>query len=466
MSATYAGIPLCQTTPEVRAWVERHAKLSEFREFNWHASPPTILHGLTYFQHTEAYVPLRLNTLRWPSGASRWGTYHFLATDEQLEEIRAEVYGEEPDPVTTSPKKLILHGSGETITADDMFLLPPRPLSDIPSWITTANKLWLCTLVDWRYYWNQDHCGELAAEDVGTWDKLLEFLRTRTGFDTDSWDCPSVDAAWLHPHFELQEANGIPLGIFIDAVAWNVGRRVSLDMERLSLAKPQIVHIRDDVWHSTRLQTNLTTANWYRMAGGIFDFDGRDLTACLPEKIRVTFSNEEDARTHEEITVNTLPEYTDENGVGTVVFHDRLEMDDATDAQRTALVEKIAYAWIGFQTKAEHDVSYAHHVKWLPEALSDFIEWHETIDEGSSLVPDPKDGKVRQRKLNMNVARTRAVRFPFNLVADDLWHGGSGAGSGSGVDSGGDEYLLRCPDGGLFKLVIDGITATWVEVEE
>lgn len=466
MSAVFADVPLCQSTPVVRDWIARHVPISEALAFQHPTAPPTIFHGLTYFPRQENNVPVVLNRLRWPSGASRWATYHFLATDEQLADIRAEVYGDPeadpPDDKRCSPRKLVLHGCGDTITADEMWLLPPRPLSASPDFINGHNLMWLCTLVDQRYWWNQDHCGELG--EAGTWDELLEHLRDLAGLNVGSaWDCPSVDAVWLAPHVDLLAAHSLPLGMVLDAVAWNVGRRISCDMEKTSQSYPPIVHVRDYSWHDTRAQANLTNASWFRMAGGTYQFPDRDLTAALPEKIRVTWADGTD-RDYTEINVNdaALVDYEEENGNGTVVFHDRMDVNDASETERSDLVKEVAKAYLGFTAKSTFDVTYTGHAKWLPEALSDVVEWHELHGEGTCLVPDPADGKVRQRREFNDMARTRVVRPPFNLLADDLWHGNGGAGSGSVAG----DFTIHCPSGVTHTVTISGSDVYVAEVEE
>lgn len=455
MSAIYAGVQLCQTTPEVREWVERNIPMGEFTEFNWHSAPPAIFDGLTYWPHNEAAVAPRLNVLRWPSGAGRWATYHFLATDEQLVTIRTAVYGdaEAEDPIASNPQPFKLYdATNELITVDEMWMLAPRPISATPLHMTGRNRLWLCTLVDIRYFWNQDHCGAIAEEDAGTWDTMFEVLRGRTGLAPEYWDCPDVASVWLFPHTDLQEINSLPLGLVIDAMAWNVGRKVSLDMDGT-------VHIEDYSWHLTRMGANLVNEAWYRLAGDVFELAVRDASSIIPEKIRMTFADGDEARDHEDVDVNTIVGWESENGKGTIVFHNRMDVADSSDAQRTALLLAVATAWLGFQTKATPDISYAGLVKWLPEAMTDFIEWHELLDEGSDLVPDPADGKVRVRKQLNSIARTRVVRPPLNLVVDDLWHGGSGGGSGSGAGAGGggDAGLtITCPDGSVHRVRISG----------
>lgn len=449
MSAVFAGVNLCQTTPEIREWIERNIPLSELREFNWPSAPPAIFPGLTYYQNIEANIPIRLNVLRWPSGASRWGTYHFVATDEQLTLIRAAVFG---DPSTDPPEayknaygKLVLHGAGETVTVERMYLLAPKPLSATPLGAAYRNRLWLCTLVDSRYWWNHDHCGNLSDEDAGTWDNLLTALRKRTGLPTNAWDCPAVDASYLFPNHELQDINSLPLGMVIEAVAWNVGRRVSLDMELTSMSYPPVMRIRDYDWHNTRLQSNLTNANWYRLAGDDMELAGRDLSSIIPEKFRMTFANDEDSRVDLDLAVNSIVGYESFVGTGTVVFHNRLDVSEASASQRTALLSNFANAWLSFQKAGTPNISYTNHAKWLPEGITDAVEWHEEHGDGSELVPDPTDGKVRKRKLLMDMARTRVTRLPYNLTADDLWHGGSGTGSGSGGTSG--QNTIDCGDG-------------------
>jgi hypothetical protein len=473
LSATFAGFNLCQTTPWIREWVERNIPLSEMEQYYVPNDPPAIFPGLTVFHNQENNIPLRLNVLRWPSGASRWATYHFLVTDSQLdgtefEGIRAAVYGseEDEDPHVNEPGQLILHGAGDVVKVDSMWLLPPRPISATPASWGRANKLWLCTLVDERYWWNQDHCGEMAEEDVGSWDDMLDYLREMMGItDTASWDCPAVNAEWLEPHIDLQVVNSLPLGMMLDAVAWNVGRKVSFDMTRTTLAHPPLIHIREHDWHNTRLQDNLTNASWKRLAGGEFAFTTRDLSAALPTVVRVTFSDGDDPRRDDEIAVNTITGYEEESGNGAVVFHDHLEWGDVDDSERELLVRRIAEAWLGFQSKATPDVTYAGHVKWLPEALSDAIEWHELNDEKSSLVPAPEDGKVRVRSAPGHMARTRVVRPALNQVAEDLWHGAEGGGSGSsssGGGSGSQSNTIDCGNGVTHSFTITRTSGGYV----
>jgi len=444
MSATYAGIDLLQTTPEVQDWINKNISLDEWRTFDWHTQPNPIFTDLTYFQHLEGNLPFRLNVLRWPSNASRWARYHFLSTDDQLDDLRKACYGQDPDPHKSDPKQLILHHGGDTITCDSMWLLPPRPLSSCPSWIN-SNNLWACTLVDQRYWWNQDHCGDLSSEDASSWDSLLDLLRQRTGLDTTAWDCPAVDKEWLYPHQQLQNINSLTLGIVLDAVAWNVGRKISCDMERQTLAHPPTVRVREYDWHSTRQQANLATANWYRLAGGEYDFVHRDLSALLPKTIRMTFPDSDDGwRIAKDLTVNTISDYSSENGTGTVTFHDHLDISESSDDQRTKLLNRVAKAYLGFQAKSTHDVVYSHHVKWLPEACSDAIEWHEKIAEDDELVPDPEDGKVRQRVKMGSIVRTRVCRGAVNLNADNLFHGGTSTGSGSGHKASDNNWDVEC----------------------
>ncbi|HQR07042.1 MAG TPA: hypothetical protein PLN21_09480 [Gemmatales bacterium] len=448
MSAKYAGVPICQSTPEVREWIEKHVSLKEFRQFD-RPGVPSIFSGLTTFGQHEDNVPIRLNVLRWPTGASRWATYHFIATDEQLVDIRKECYGDpEADPaeaISSYPQDLILHGCGDEMKFEAMYLLPPRALSATSVGAPGRNRLWLCTLVDRRYWWNLDHCGDWSTQDASSWGAVFEILRNRIGLNVNSWDCPAVHADWLQPHIDLQNICSLPLGKVLDAVAWNVGRRVSFDIKRQTLAYAPVVRIREYDWHNTRLQANLTNTNFFRLAGGESELAARDLSAILPEKIRMTFSDYDDPRQYEELTVNTLADYTSQNGQGTVVFHNRLEWDESTHDERLLLLDRVAKAWLGFQSKATHDVVYNAHVDWLPEGLSDAIEWHESLDDHKQLVPDVNDGKLRQRCTTFGMAKTRAVRSAWNLVAEDLWHGSNASASGS--RSSGQTYTITCADG-------------------
>lgn len=438
MSAEYAGVRLCQSTPEVRDWIEKHISLREFRQFD-RPGVPAIFSGLTSFGQHEDNVPIRLNVMRWPTGASRWATYHFIATDEQLLDIKAACFGDAnedpPEAYTNLAQPLILHGAGEQITFYGMYLLPPRPLSATTLGAPGRNRLWLCTLVDKRYWWNLDTCGEMAVEDVDTWDKYFGVLRTKLGLTTDEWDCATVHADWLKPHISLQEVNSIPLGMLLDAVAWNVGRRVSCDYEQVSMGYRPVVRIREYDWSETRQNTNLTNTNFYRLAGGTFE-DDRALSPLLPESITLTFEDNGQARKHVTVDVVDYTGYEDYQGIGTIAFHDRAEWEELTIGEREALIDRIVQAYLGFQSVATTDVTYNAIVKWLPEGLND-IEWHELLDDHKELVPDTTDAKLRQRCTTFGMARTRVTRGPLNLVPCDLWHAGTPIT---------EENKIICPD--------------------
>lgn len=454
MSAVYAGVELCQTTSHVREWIERYIPFPEHRGQIFSNDPPSIFSGLTFRHNTDNNIPFRLNVLRWPQGASRWATYHFIATDQQLVTLKAQCYvgggGSSSSGPGSSPmsvqKDLVLHGCGSEITCE-MWMLPPRPVSATNPFWSRANRMWVVTLVDARYWINQDHCGELAMEDVSTWTKMLDFLRVRAGYKKTEWDCPDVHADWLQPHVELQNANSIPLGIMIDAVAWNVGRKVSFDMARFSTGYHPRVHIREWDWHDTRVKENLANPAFNRMAGGEYYFrpaGENDLSAILPDKIRVTFSDGTAPRKHEEVNVSDISTYTSEAGIGTITFFDRLEWADSSADDRALLLDRIAQAYLGFQSKATVDISYTGHVCWLPEGMCDAIEWHETHDEKCDLVPDPGDGKVRKREHTHHMARTRVYRPPLNQLVQDLWHGISSSSSSPSKDF---CFLVDCAAG-------------------
>jgi hypothetical protein len=298
--------------------------------------------------------------------------------------------------------------------------------------------------VDKRYWWNHDHCGDLSAQDVSSWGALFNVLRDRMGLTADSFECPAIHADWLQPHEDLQEVNALPLGMMLDAAAWNVGRKVSFDYERLTLAHPPVVRVREYDWHEARRQANLTNTAWFRLAGGDFEMGSRGLSPLLPEKVVMTFSDDEDVRKSSTFLVSSIAEYVDHAGIGEVVFHNRLEYQESTNDQRLLLLERMAKAYIGFQVSAANDVVYNSHVKWVPEGLND-IEWHELAEEKKELVADPKDGKLRQRVRADGMARTRLTRGPLNLVAQDLWHGSNASASGS--RSSGQTYTITCADG-------------------
>ena len=154
----YAGQPLLLEDPErnLSSWLARSFPLSELRIFG---SAPVAIEDGRWGPRSNARaksgVPtanwsfpasLKINTLWWPTGASRWAIGLYLCSRESLQVIRGALSASGSAVLSLSEAE-----TGGTAIETEMFLLPPRPLTSPGN--TANERLFLLPLVDARYFW-------------------------------------------------------------------------------------------------------------------------------------------------------------------------------------------------------------------------------------------------------------------------------------------------------------------------
>ena len=212
---SYAGVPLVSDIdPKLVSWIDAH------------------LHASAVFADVPPCPPLRalptagprrplpggrveVNRLRWPWSATRFAHAVYVVTDSQLSRIRTEVYA---GSTNYRARPLVLaDGVGRTVTTD-LFLLPPRPLSQCPG----AAGLWLLPLVDDRWNWWWRAATVSVTGGTTTWATLFAAYATALGITITA---ESVPSAYLKPSSALGGAYQ-PLPVLLDAAATSVGMRV------------------------------------------------------------------------------------------------------------------------------------------------------------------------------------------------------------------------------------------------
>jgi hypothetical protein len=236
---TYGGIGLAKATPELTEWVAANVPLSEVCAFRH--QPRARLHNLNWPAPEFLRRPVRLGSLCWPVGASRWAVGHYLATEGQLAEIRALAYAIDLPNQTQSYTALDLVLDDGNADADgnptgkitaSLWMLPPYPLAQnhatATQWLLpqTVNEneepLYLLTLVDDRYFWWDRAADLTVTEGETTWAQLFTALGTALGVTIV---VDTIPAAYLFPPAELGTAYEY-LPLVLDAAAASVGHRV------------------------------------------------------------------------------------------------------------------------------------------------------------------------------------------------------------------------------------------------
>src|SRR6185436_18927318 len=122
---SYAGVEL--TIPQDADLVARLQDFVRIEDIDEFQSPEWT--GLDENWRTADWAtrrPIKLGRLFWPRGASQWATAHLLATEDQLDRIRALVYT--GDSRGMLPKDLVISDDNGGIVTTKMYMTPPRPL--------------------------------------------------------------------------------------------------------------------------------------------------------------------------------------------------------------------------------------------------------------------------------------------------------------------------------------------------
>jgi len=154
----------------------------------------------------------RINTLYWPTGASRWARGYFLVKGDNL--IAGLAFA---TPFTLNVTNTGPGGSWDC----GLYVLSPRPLSGAGGF--TAEDLWLIPVVDERYFWQFTDVRNLTTTADNTWSQLLAYL----GVQLDVFivgDAPV--SAYHRPDPEELSRKYVNAAAVLDAVAHSVGARI------------------------------------------------------------------------------------------------------------------------------------------------------------------------------------------------------------------------------------------------
>lgn len=375
MSLSYAGVNLPVLTQEAYTAIESRISLRDC--YPWDVIPGDIGRaGFGLIAKKWQDREPRLGRLSWPTGASRWATGFFLATDSQLDLIRAAVY--EPEYI---PGELILGDGTNSITAS-MYMLPPRPLFTG----TTAAELWLLVLVDQRYFWWRNRTGNLTVSGSGKWSDAYNQLAGLLPDVTLKSDTP-VDAYASPPALLSAVDEAIPP--LLDYTARCCGQRIICP-----LSGPYVyaygLASSDDI-----LADNLLLPN-ARIGGGtlalLTEGDG---VSILPASVQVDFPAQDGSGNWlgvvESLTIKfselEILEGGETSGSVTLIYPLAAVLNPAWSNETTCLSVATQYATDYYLYRAANeDIVLAGIAEWEPEGYEDWIEWTYTRDVVSTRI--------------------------------------------------------------------------------
>jgi hypothetical protein len=391
---------------------------------------------------------VRLNSLYWPSGATRWAQFVGIVDSTTLKTILQTVEGDGGQQ--NNPQQLVLCDSqfpqsqiqpdsfqidskNRVALSVEMYLLRPRMLQTASG---NVPGLWLLPLVDERYWWQYRTASPtvLNAQQTPTpnslWGDLIDEIGVTDigGVNRSQYDSnfPGPDAF----HWSRKWA----LGPYLEAVACNLGMRVVRSIDRtVSL----------DIYSDSAqtLTQNISGAApftpFQQIAGG--DFSSTHRQGAQAATVETVFSQHPEDFCNTTViggkvfnpvgggppfTVKGPPimetdvQSTDVNeqsgGVGTPATKRYFTTAHTTDqTQATNLAQAIAKAYFGWQQSA-FDYVFLGIKAWQQTGFDDATEWR--------LDWDPK-AYDRITKTRGNYAFfTRVQSLPPNCGFSDLPH--------------------------------------------
>jgi hypothetical protein len=151
----------------------------------------------------------RVNTLYWPSGASRWACGWFLCDETALAAARA----------SRASGAAFVFSDGKNSITTTLFMLPACPMERYTRGVA---GLYILPLVDARYYWWQRPMLLAIDEETSTWASVYADIADALG-EAITAETPS--SAYLLPSPSLGLSGG-PIPPILDLVALGCGQRV------------------------------------------------------------------------------------------------------------------------------------------------------------------------------------------------------------------------------------------------
>lgn len=382
---------------------------------------------------------IKLNTLYWPTGATRWAYIHCLASDSIKEAILDDLNGE------NEPRILSITDDLSRPIQTSMYMLPPRPLTCVE--LTpddSGENAWLLTFVDERYFWQFKTVGDLQLSSRSTWDSVISRLETVSGLTIDRNDIP---AAYQSPNACLLGKYKANLASVMDTVAHSIGCRLVRGIdESVSMLEWKNDDIAKDT-SSKRYKENLDLT-WYQTAGD--EFINEHACAVIPETVTVVFKRSIKVDGIDSFAiVKNSDDYADSSLGNTVditqIFKSTAIADNSDDSDVIAneddlsdLADQIAKDFYRSISK-RYDRTFAGIMKWFPTGWDDAIEW----------------SLGRRRPDGSREIQTRVRSAPYNLTIEEMYH------------TSGDDELCDCSEGGqtvrimgakVTRTVAEGVT--------
>lgn len=367
----------------------------------------------------------QINTLYWPTGATRWASCLLLADDLGKNAIVNSANVDVAGDKYASAVNIVFEEDGyDGVVADgfsmdsqhrvslktEMYLLKPRPVA-MPSGET---KLWVLPLVDERYFWQWKHVGSTKDIEAENWEEFLKeivSILSPAGAEYIESLPPAYD--WKPDLLDKDSLSYANAAILLDAAAMSVGLRVVRNFDgSLNLFSSESGR---QTWlSSTSSSRSQIYGIWSQISGG--DFTTQSGAASFPESVTVLMpGGNAIIKTQEDLEVS-LGFASDT----TKLFRVPYLPESYDETERSDLAKQIAKDFFGWRER-HGDMSFTGLKPWEMNGFEDYV----SIEFGSP----GRAGEMYQ-------AQTRVVSLPPNFSISTMLAAGmntvsGGSGSGS-----------------------------------
>ena len=466
MSITYAGVPLLLEDPghEFQTWLDQVLSLEDMRLWGdttatekakqWQ---PAGRQGLRLGLPTvnwPAPPRMKLNSLWWPTGATRWARGLFLCSQDQLTKIQAAA-----DVINGKPATLKLtedQDGGREIQAE-MYLLSPRPVTlydPTKDDGTDPPQLWLLPMVDARYFWQWQAVGDLSQ--VQTWDDLIGEIEDALDITTEgltSSDTGSASNLGKPDTTELCRSFGNAAEI-LDATAWSLGARIVYALDDTvifvrcedSKTKLKEDNLVQNVGGSSIIDRRFNTVqSQYQIAFPLY-WNGKHKPqyGCYNSRASGVGNDKKQVPgTQDQADILTLWDtsaalYTGSSDPATTV----VVPDNKSD------LDNLATTFLSYLTNwdwCHYDFNYPGiHDKWTITGFDDFVWWH--FGTQGPLQHQLDGDELERPMMGDYMVFTRIASLPPNVGMSVLFHNGGPEDAGDLIRVKLTSDLYECSD--------------------
>lgn len=428
---SYAGVALLLPTPELEAgWLSAVQDAYSFDDLNgWNFDAPA--HDSLPTPPIPTPPDFKLNTLYWPTGASRPAWFHCVVESSRLALIKTAL------GATNVAAPLVMYDSrtGKTVTAQ-MRMLPSRPVN--VSCGDSDEQFYLVTLTDDRFFW---YGRRGVVTTPATWAALYAQIEALLGVTLSVETVPSEyatpSAKWVTSYASTPA--------LLDAVAAQVGQRIVVGLDGLVYAVG---------WETAKaaFDAYLAAADPVTTGGAV-----ADVPRIAPELVVTTFADVSSgslaAVPHVVTTTLASLAITEYGGAtGVADDYETLYADLPYDGANTTAVNdyaaRAAFDYYGWLLESP-DVVWPGVEPYVPTGWEDACEWTLTTRG-----PDDPFSITRVRRGPWRTFAGGDYTTGLSPLAPSVCVEGSGSGSGSCTFSD-DGYPPSCaPSDGLDPLAV------------